>query len=141
MNRQSIITFVAMLMLAVVASLFITMQWAYLVLVGRAFSGFPDWWSMPNFLMALDEFGVLLVAGLGLGYLTSLRRPWLLGLVLGIAFGLIRHGLGHIWLSREAGVLDLFWAYSEYYLSPLGAVVGVLIGARLQRTRRIRVAV
>ena len=136
---QRFITFVAMLMSAVVASFFVAPWWTYWAVADRVFSGSPVWWSTPHALLVVDDIFITLVAGIAFGLLASPRRPWLWGLALGVLFSLIQLSLSRNWVNPEADIVDLFWAYSQYYLSPIGAVLGTLAGGRLRAARDGRV--
>ena len=136
---RSVVIFAAILLIATVVGIYTSAMWSQWVLLGQTFHSTHWWWSPLQLLNLLDEFVLLLLAGTFLGLLASLRRPWLWGLALGAAFSFIRLSLSHNWFSPDADFVAYLWAYSEYYLSPIGAVLGVLVGGKFRAWRRQRV--
>ena len=134
--------FVVVLLITTIVGLYTTIWWSEFALIGRTFSGFSTfgfWWSPLHLLNFLDEFVLLFLAGAVLVVATSFRRPILCGLLLGIAFTCIRLALSTSWTSPTADFNDYLWIYSEYFMSPIGALIGALAGSKLRARVRSRV--
>ena len=88
-------------------------------------------------LNLVDEIVLFVFAGILVGMLPTFRKAWLWALALGFAVSAIRLSLSRNWFAPDTDLVTYFWAYSEYYVPPLAAVLGALVVTRL-RTGRSR---
>ena len=118
---------------------FISPQWSLAMTEGRSFVTDSTWWSPLHATMLVPGIVILLVAGLLFGVLTTVRRPALLGLLLGVAASAIHLALTMFWFSPAATAFEYLWVYSEYLVPPFSAMLGAAIGRGVKR-RVARVA-
>jgi hypothetical protein len=83
MTLRSIVIFAVVLVLAVVASMYVSVLWADAFLIGPTFTSQFVWWSPVHLVDLLDEVALILVAGTILGIVAGPTRPFWLGLALG----------------------------------------------------------
>ena len=133
MSTRTLLAFVVILAVAVLASVYLSSLWSNAVLVGRTFSSTSEWWSPLHLLDLLDECVVLFIAGSVLALVTALSRPMLWGLALGAAFCALRFALGSNWFSAEATASTYFWAYSSYVIPVIFGSLGALAGTAFMR--------
>ena len=129
---RTVFVFAALLVVTSIVGLYTSLLWSHWALVGRTFASTSWWWSPLHLLNLADEFALLLIAGTLLGVFAPLRKAWLWGLALGTAFAAVRLSLSRNWFSPDVDFATYFWAYSEYYVSPIGAVIGALLGTRMR---------
>jgi hypothetical protein len=136
MTLRSIVIFAVVLVLAVVASMHVSVLWADAFLIGRTFTSQVLWWSPVHLVDLLDEVALILVAGTILGIATGPTRPFWLGLALGATFCAIRLAFSFNWFGPDATVSTYVWAYSPYYVPMLFGGLGVMLGNALRRRSR-----
>jgi hypothetical protein len=121
---RNTIAFVGLLISSVLAFPFVSAMWDSWVGVNHHFSTSYVWWDPAHALYATDDFLLFLITGAALPFLLNVRHPLLWALALGGAFGLTHWSMSWNWVNPEAGPIDYFWAYSEYFAPAAGAVAG-----------------
>jgi hypothetical protein len=139
MTLRTVSTFLFVLVIAVIASLYLSPMWSAAVVPSSSGPN-PEWWSPAHILDFLDECALMVLAGAALPLLAPVRRPFLWGIALGATFCVIRLSLSSKWFSEDAALSTYVWAYSGHIVPVVFGGIGAIAAVVLKPKRAARAA-